>query len=208
MEKREGNPLHEVPGSDARLTDGQLAAYNAAFQTIEGDLSTMRPVREALSRLEHVQWERPVPKAFANLTTPEGEWNAHALLLKLFRTEILLCRKADGDEWAVIQRLVASPYTQAHGDTEILQKGNGPARWRPNTWRRCGTCCGSWRVTRKSKRRKSYGSNFLTTIRAKSFAPFQSDATALPKARKLLSRHKRNPCASRAAAAFEVSASK
>ena len=54
MEKREGNPLHEVPGSEARLTDEQLAAYNAAFQTIEGDLSTMRPVREALSRLEHV----------------------------------------------------------------------------------------------------------------------------------------------------------
>jgi hypothetical protein len=126
MEKREGNPLHEVPGSETRLTDGQLAAYNAAFQTIEGDLATMRPVREALSRLEHVQWERPVPKAFANHITPEGKWNAHALLLKLFRTEILLCRKADGDEWAVIQRLVASPYTQAHGDTEILLKGNGP----------------------------------------------------------------------------------
>jgi hypothetical protein len=57
MEKREENPLHEVPGSEARLTDGQLAAYTAAFQTIEGDLATMRPVREALSRLEHVQWE-------------------------------------------------------------------------------------------------------------------------------------------------------
>ncbi len=98
MDEREGNPLHEVPGSDARLTDKQLAAYNAAFQTIEGDLATMRPVREALSRLEHVQWERPVPKAFATNTTPEGKWNAHALLLKLFRTEILLCRKADGDE--------------------------------------------------------------------------------------------------------------
>jgi len=26
MEKREENPLHEVPGSEARLTDGQLAA--------------------------------------------------------------------------------------------------------------------------------------------------------------------------------------
>ena len=111
MEKREENPLHEVPGSEARLTDGQLAAYTAAFLTIDGDLSNMRPVREALSRLEHVQWERPVPKAFATHTTPEGKWNAHALLLKLFRTEILLCRKADGDEWAVIQRLEASPYT-------------------------------------------------------------------------------------------------
>jgi len=45
---------------------------------------------------------------------------------KLFRTEILFCREADGDEWTVIQLLEASPYTQAHGDTEILLKGNGP----------------------------------------------------------------------------------
>ena len=45
MDKREENPQHEVPGSEARLTDGQLAAYNAAFQTIEGDLATMKPVR-------------------------------------------------------------------------------------------------------------------------------------------------------------------
>ncbi|HUA37424.1 MAG TPA: hypothetical protein VMA35_03370 [Candidatus Sulfopaludibacter sp.] len=103
-----------------------MAAYTAAFQTIEGDLSAMQPVREAVSRLEHVQWERPVPKAFAIIATPEGEWNAHALLLKLFRTEILLCRKAGGDEWAVIQQLQASPYTQVHGRIEILLKGNGP----------------------------------------------------------------------------------
>ena len=124
MLKREGNPLHEMPGSEVKLTDEQLTAYNAAFQTIEGDLLAMQPVREAVNRLEHVQWERPVPKAFDTLTTPEGKWNAHALLLKLFRTEVLLCRKAGGDEWAVIQRLVASPYTQAHGDTELLLKGN------------------------------------------------------------------------------------
>jgi len=208
MEKREGNPLHEVPGSDARLTDGQLAAYNAAFQTIEGDLSTMRPVREALSRLEHVQWERPVPKAFANLTTPEGEWNAHALLLKLFRTEIFLCRKADGDEWAVIQRLVTSPYTQAHGDTEILLKGSGPREVATEYMAQMRHMLRFMAGNAEVKAQKIVWEQFPDDIRAKSFAPFQSDATALPKARKLLSRHKRNPCASRAAAAFEVSASK
>jgi hypothetical protein len=126
MLPHEENPLHEMPGSDVKLTDEQLTAYNAAFQTIEGDLLAMQPVREAVNRLERVQWERPLPKAFDTLTTPEGRWNAHALLLKLFRTEDLLCRKAGGDEWAVIQRLVACPYTQAHGDTEILLNGNGP----------------------------------------------------------------------------------
>ena len=125
MLKRGGKPLHAMPGSEARLTDEQLVAYNAAFQNIEGDLSAMQPVREALNRLEHVKWERPVPKAFATITTPEGEWKAHAELLKLFRSEVLLCRKADGDQWAVIQRLQeTSAYAQTHGDTDILLKGN------------------------------------------------------------------------------------
>ena len=125
MLKRQGNPLHEVPGSDVRLTDEQFAAYNAAYQTIEGDLSAMKPVREALSRLEHVRWEQPMPEAFDTLTTPEGRWKAHGLLLKLFRTEILLCRRAEGNEWAVIQRIQkGSPYAQAQGDVEILLKGN------------------------------------------------------------------------------------
>ena len=126
MSQHEESSLHAVPGSDIKLTDGQLAAYNAAFQTIEGDLAAMQSVRETVNRLEHVQWEGSVPKAFDSLTTPEGEWNAHALLLKLFRTEVFLCRKAGGDEWAVIQRLMGSPYTRAHGDTELLLKGNGP----------------------------------------------------------------------------------
>jgi hypothetical protein len=127
MSKSEGNSLHEVPGSDARLTDEQFATYNAAVQTIEGDLLDMRPVREALTRLEKVRWERPVPEAFDTLTTPEGRWKAHGLLLKLSRSKVFLCRKADGDEWAVIERLqTSSPYAQVHGDTDILLKGTGP----------------------------------------------------------------------------------
>jgi hypothetical protein len=183
MEKREENPLHEVPGSDARLTDGQLAAYNAAFQTIEGDLATMRPVREALSRLERVQWEKPVPKTFATYTTPEGKWNAHGLLLKLFRTEILLCRKADGDEWAVIQRLEASPYTQSHGNTEILLKGNGPREVATEYVAQMRHALRFMARNAEVKAQK-IGSNSPTTIRARWFVPFRSDAIALPKARK------------------------
>jgi len=31
MEKREENPLHEVPGSEARLTDEQLARLQRRF---------------------------------------------------------------------------------------------------------------------------------------------------------------------------------
>jgi hypothetical protein len=125
MLKRAGNPLHKVPDSHVLLTDEQLAAYNAAFQAIEGDLSDVEHVRKELNRLEQINLNKPVPKAFDTLTTPEGKWDAHAQLLKLFRSEIFLCHQADGGQWAVIQLFQHnSPYAQAHGDTDILLKGN------------------------------------------------------------------------------------
>ena len=124
MSNHEGNLLHEVPGSDARLDDTQLAAYNLAVEAIDRDLSAMQPVREALNRLERVQWEQPVPKAFQTITTPEGTWTAHGLLLKLFRTQVLLCRRLDGNEWAVIQQLESPQGRLLHGAHEILLEGN------------------------------------------------------------------------------------
>ena len=126
MLKRAGDELlHQVADSEQRLNDKQFAAYNAAFQTIEGDLSSVKQVREELNRLEQINLNKPVPKAFDTLTTSEGEWKAHAQLLKNFRSEIFLCRQADGDQWAVIQRFQHnSPYAQAHGETDILLKGN------------------------------------------------------------------------------------
>lgn len=124
MTEHAENSLHEVPGSDVKLTDQELTAYNTAMQAIDGDLSIMRPVREALSRLERVQWTNSEPKSFDTITTPEGNWQAHGLLLKLLRCEVFLCRNANGDQWAVIQKLQASsPYAQAHGATDILVKG-------------------------------------------------------------------------------------
>jgi hypothetical protein len=125
MLKRDGKIVHfhDVPGTEVKLTDSQLAAYNTVFETIEGDVLNMKPVREALNRLEMVHWEKPAPKAFDTLTTKEGEWTAHAQLLKLPRSEILLGRQ--GTEWAVIQRLQPKgAYAQAHGETDILLKGN------------------------------------------------------------------------------------
>ena len=116
--------LHEMPGSTVKLTDSQLEAYDAVFKAIEHELLDVKHVREQLNRLEQVNLEKPVPKAFDTITTPEGEWKAHAQLLKLFRSEILLGRQ-DEKEWAVIQRLQSkSIYAQAHGETDILLKGN------------------------------------------------------------------------------------
>jgi hypothetical protein len=118
-----GEP-HTVPGSTAQLTDSQMEAYNAGFRAIEHELLDVKKVREELNRLEQVNLDKPVPKAFATITTSEGDWKAHAQLLKLFRSEVLLGRQGE-NEWAVIQKFQPrSIYAQAHGDTEILLKGN------------------------------------------------------------------------------------
>lgn len=118
-----GEP-HAVPGSTVKLTDRQLEAYNAVFKAIENELLDVKKVREQLTRLEQINLDKPVPKAFAIIATPEGEWKAHAQLLKLFRSEILLGRQGE-KEWAVIQRFQPNGlYAQAHGETDILLKGN------------------------------------------------------------------------------------
>ena len=107
-----------------KLAGGELTAYDAAFETIHAEFLKMEGIKKDLDRLKIVKWEKPDPKAFDFVTTADGKnWKAYAMLLKLPKTEILLCREAG--EWAVIQRLDSrSPYAQAQGETEILLKGN------------------------------------------------------------------------------------
>jgi len=125
LKRADGQEMHSVPGVGFRLTDRELGSFNAALETIQGDFSEVKPIREGLDRLEQVQWERPPRReAFATVTTPEGDWKAYAQLLAPRKSEVLLCQQAQGDEWAVIQRFQSnSPYAKAHGETEILMKG-------------------------------------------------------------------------------------
>ena len=125
LKRTDGQNMHGVPGVPFRLTDRELASFNAALESIKGDLLEVEPIREELNRLEKVDWNRPPREAFATVTTPEGDWKAYAQLLKPSRSETLLCQKENGGEWAVIQRFQPnSPYAQGHGATEILMKGN------------------------------------------------------------------------------------
>jgi hypothetical protein len=125
LKRRDGQEMHNVPGVGFRLTDRELESFNAAVESIKGDFLEVQPIREELDRLEKVQWNRPPREAFATVSTPEGEWKAYAQLLKPWRSEVLLCQKANGDEWAVIQQFQPnSPYARAHGGTEILLRGN------------------------------------------------------------------------------------
>jgi len=128
LKRADGQEMHAVPGVPFRLTDRELASFNTALESIKGDLLEVEPIREGLNRLEKVDWNRPPREAFATVTMPEGEWKAYAQLLKPWRSEVLLCQKDPGGEWAVIQRFKSdSPYAQAHGPTEILMKGNDRA---------------------------------------------------------------------------------
>jgi hypothetical protein len=129
LKRKDGQEMHDVPGVGFRLTDRELESFNAAAESIKGDFLEVKPIREELDRLEKVQWNRPPrEKAFATVTTPEGEWKAYAQLLKPWKSEVLLCQKTGGDEWAVIQRFQPnSPYARAHGDTEILLRGSDRA---------------------------------------------------------------------------------
>jgi hypothetical protein len=125
LKRTDGQEMHEVPGVGFRLTDRELESFHAAAESIKGDFLEVQPIREGLDRLEKVQWQRPPKEAFDTVTTPEGDWKAYAQLLKPWRSDILLCQKANGGEWAVIQRFQPnSPYAQAHGGTEILLRGN------------------------------------------------------------------------------------
>jgi hypothetical protein len=125
LKRADGQEMHAVPGVPFRLTDRELASFNTALESIKGDLLEVEPIREGLNRLEKVDWNRPPREAFATVATPEGDWKAYAQLLKPSRSEILLCQKENGGEWAVIQRFQPnSHYAQGHGATEILMKGN------------------------------------------------------------------------------------
>ena len=119
---------HEVPGYPARFTDSEITSYNAAFATIEKDYQQIEGVKNQLDKLGKVQWERPIPEAFDSVATSDGsQWKAHASLLTLPKSDVLLCRKPEGEDWAIIQRVKADGrYADTHGKAAVLLTGNSP----------------------------------------------------------------------------------
>lgn len=129
MLKRNGELMrHEAPGYPARFTDSEMASYNAAFASIEKDFRQIEGVKKQLDKLGKVQWEKPIPEAFDTVTTPDGSrWRAHASLLTLPKSDVLLCRKPEGGDWAIVQRLKTDGrYADTHGKAAVLLAGNDP----------------------------------------------------------------------------------
>jgi len=127
--KGKGQPeMQPASGADGELTPSELAAYNAAFKAVRTDFRDLEKIQEQLNRLGRIRWERPDSnlRSFAAVTTPDGaRWNAYGLMLKLSKSEVLLCRQMEGTGWAIIQRFQPdSLYAQAHGSAEILLGGS------------------------------------------------------------------------------------
>jgi hypothetical protein len=133
MLKRDGkplSPLRAVPGFSERLDEAAFASYHTAFATIQRGYSQIENVKKQLNQLRSVQWERPLPKPFATFNTPDGkQWNAVGILVGLPRSQVLLCKRSDENEWAVVQRLKSGgSYAQSHGDATVLLGGHNNPR--------------------------------------------------------------------------------
>lgn len=130
MLKRNGEVLqHEVPACEGRLTDAELASYQAAFAAVEREYKQIENVKSQLERLELVRWEKSDPKPFDSVATRDGtEWKAYALLLTLPKSDVLLCRKPEG-EWAIVQRFKGNGrYAEKTGNAAVLLTGNSSPR--------------------------------------------------------------------------------
>jgi hypothetical protein len=127
MLKRDGKFIERqnAPGTSQRLTDTELAAYNAAFATIERDFRQIEDIKGQLEKLDRLPLEKSDSKSLETVTADGKDWNAHTALVNLPKSEILLCHDPKADQWAIIQRQnTAGRYTQAHGEASVLLTGN------------------------------------------------------------------------------------
>jgi hypothetical protein len=128
MLKHDGKPIerYAAPGTSQRLTETELAAYNATFATIERDCRQIEDIRGQLERLGQTPLEQSESKSLETVTTADGKnWNAQTVLMNLPKSEILLCREPEGHQLAIVQRLnTAGRYAQTHGEASVLLTGH------------------------------------------------------------------------------------
>jgi len=117
MLKRHGEMVeHWVPGYDLPLRRSELNAYNEAFRAIQGEFEEVAGIQKQLDKLtKGVQSESSGLLIEASAT----HWRVEARLLKLRKSEVLLCHRPG--EYAVIQRFPEDAhYAKANGCTDVL----------------------------------------------------------------------------------------
>ena len=137
MLKRNGQLCQRtVPDYQGRLTDAEFLAYNTGFTAVEEDFRNLLTIHESLNELErsmpHLLEVSEAPVSDFNEIVPDQDrvrWSVVAPLLKLRRTQMLLCKRIENTktEFAVIERLDSnSELAQAIGLWQRQMTSNDP----------------------------------------------------------------------------------
>lgn len=135
MLRRNGEDCeHAVPNYPGLLTTSELKAYNVAVPLAEEQVRLFHERTTMLSEIESRSAETAEQVAsqtthdLPTVTTrgggvPDKVWQINYVLFKLPRSEMLLCsREVEGIKYfGIIERFPPdSPYTRAHGETDLL----------------------------------------------------------------------------------------
>ncbi len=130
MLKRKGQIVESVArGSTARFTHGEREAYTAAFEAIQPELDELRQIHRQVRSFQQTTWKRraSLSDPIAIITVEGIEWHAQALLLRLPKCAIFLCRHPTENEFAIIHLFPAeSAYAIANGRDQILLRSANP----------------------------------------------------------------------------------
>jgi hypothetical protein len=138
MLKRNGELCkYTVPDFIGRLTPAEFDTYNEAFGAIQDEFSSLEQIKDSLKEItenpdifqipdSHFAGQSVVVK---NVSNGESRLNVCACLLKLNRSDVLLCERemSEGKQFAVVERYKDDlEYAQANGNTRVLLVANDP----------------------------------------------------------------------------------
>jgi hypothetical protein len=126
---------HSVPEYSGRLTDGEFAAYNAVFASVEGDFKELVRIADGLGQLEKSMpsfLEKLSSSSSRSLTGQDGsEWQILAPLPITPSGEMLWCKRQFGEmeEFAIVERFDPnSPLAIAQGEFDVQMTDSDPLR--------------------------------------------------------------------------------
>jgi hypothetical protein len=126
---------HSVPEYSGRLTDGEFAAYNSMFASVEDDFKELVGIAEGLGQLEKSMpsfLEKLSSSSCRILTGQDGsEWQILARLPVTPSGEMLWCKRQFGEmeEFAVVERFdPSSPLAMAQGEFDVQMTDSDPLR--------------------------------------------------------------------------------
>lgn len=109
----------------------ELDSYQEALQTIQPEFDQLKQIKRQFRNFPQSEAEQHRNSLDGNSAINTGEitWQIQTRLLKLPKSEVLLCRRFTGHEFAIIQRIEEhAAYAKANGAVEILATGTDARR--------------------------------------------------------------------------------